>query len=434
MLTTAPSWKSDGLPKIPASVRVHRVTGGPLAGAMAMLARREERKQRKDGGLAGTTRSQEGAADVCAGGMQKPVQVPAAAAPMGATRLNWKGKLAERLKRMATGLLFPDTRGEWYFPARRAMDQLVARNRPDIVVSSHEPPMSLELGIVLKRRHRLPWLVDLGDPVLADYTPRRWHRRAFRVERRVMRMADGITVTTPGTRQLLIERHGAPSGRVGIQVLTQGFDDQAREPDVSCEGTFEDGLLELLYTGSFYRFRRPDALIDAVIAVPGVRLSVAAAAIPDWLGPRFDAHPQRFRLLGFLPHAAVLDLQERCDVLVNIANDNPCQVPGKFFEYLGASRPILHMGGSAGDDLAAEIIRDRRRGWVCGDDDALAALLRTLVESKRSGEVNPGGMDMGRGAVAEFGWSRQAQKLSALMETLVRPGCVEAVQHVEQER
>lgn len=435
VLTTEPAWAVTGLPGLPEQIRIRRVTGGPIASAMLMLARRQEAKLQARGVGVDVAAMPGGGSVPLPAGATPPAgnaisgNTAASGAPLVAlreSRLNWKGRLVERLKRLAMHLLFPDTRGEWYFPAREALDELVREFRPDVVVSSHEPATTLEVGIHMKRRHGLPWLADLGDPVLADYTPKRWHRRASRVERRVMKLADAITVTAPGTRQLLLQRHGRPAaGEAGIEVLSQGFDDQW-DGAASVPADFFDGtLLELLYTGSFYQFRRPDALIDAVLAVPGVRLNVASSVIPDWLMSRLEAQPEKFRLLGFMPHVAALALQRQVDVLVNIANDNPCQVPGKVYEYLGARRPILHTGNIVQEDVSAALIRERRRGWTCADRDEVEALLRELVARKQAGRLDSAGdLDLGEQAVAEFGWSRLAQRLAGTLARLADEGRV----------
>lgn len=430
VLTTEPAWAVTGLPELPEQMRIHRVSGGPIASTLAMLNKRHEAKMRargKIGSMPDVQASSEVETTVSRndGGMVVNPSVVA----LRESRLNWKGRLAERLKQLATSLLFPDTRGEWYFPVRKVIDRLVGEIRPDIVVSSHEPATTLELGIYLKLRHRLPWLADLGDPVLADYTPKRWRRRAFKVERQVMRLADGVTVTAPGTRQLLLDRHGPPvAGEAAIMVLPQGFDDQRESSAAIPHDFFDRELLELLYSGSFYQFRRPDALIDAVMAVPGVRLNVATSVIPDWLRLRFEAQPEKFRLLGFMPHIGVLAMQRKADVLVNIANDNPGQVPGKIYEYFGAGRPIMHTGNIVPDDVSAALVRERRRGWVCGSREEAEALLRILVERKRAGQSDSLDMgqdlDLGDLAVAEFGWNRQAQRLAGMLASLAGEGRV----------
>ncbi len=417
-------WQTPGLPELPPELLVHRTVAGPISGAMALLARRQAAKAARRAGQASPSEAGQAA--------PAPTGNGAALQPVRESRLNWKGRLVERLKGMAQRALFPDSRGEWRRPARRAALELVERLHPDVLITSHEPATPLEVGLAVKRRFpALPWLADLGDPVLADYTPPRWQRRAAALERQVIARADLVTVTAPGTRDLLRQRHGSPAGTGGaIEVLTQGFEDRPGTLDAPAPQLFDRDRLELLYTGSFYRFRRPDALLDAIERVPAARLNIASVTIPEWLWPRLEANPAQFRPLGFLPHRGVLALQRHADVLVNLANDNPCQVPGKLYEYLGAARPILHVKGPAGDDVPSALIAEHRRGWACEPDSAaIVARLETLAAQKRTGQPIAAGLDMGDSAVSMFGWSQLAHRLAELLAALPagRPALAQAL-------
>src|SRR5690606_30219222 len=97
----------------------------------------------------------------------------AAPAAVDATRLNWRGRLVDAAKRLAGLLLFPDVRAEWNPWARRELRRLLAEIKPDVVVTSHEPASTLPLGMYAQRLG-FAWVADLGDPVCAAYTPRRW--------------------------------------------------------------------------------------------------------------------------------------------------------------------------------------------------------------------------------------------------------------------
>src|SRR5690606_13455928 len=167
--------------------------------------------------------------------------------------------------------------------------------------SSHEPAVSLELGLEAARRG-FRWAVDLGDPVLAPYTPRRWRRRAQALEASVWHRADLGMVTNEATATLLERRHGTPHGQV--LVLPQGFDDSL--VPAAAEPAWQ-GRLELLYTGRFYPFRPAGPLLAAVAATPGVRLSVATDRVPPELEAAAREQPGKFRVLGFLPHTQALE-------------------------------------------------------------------------------------------------------------------------------
>src|SRR5690606_32512551 len=319
VLTVDLGGETPGLPELPDSVRIHRTFPGPLRGALALHRDYRLRNPRKTA-----------PASSPASAMQSTAPVTALRPPR-----NWKQRVSEAVQALAGVLHFPDIRGEWRRHGRRALRRLLAELQPDLVISSHEPATTLELGLDV-RRAGIPWVADLGDPVLAPYTPRRWRPRSQRLERAVFRHAAHVILTNPKAMQQMLERHGSAAP---MSVLTQGFDLTPAPLDVGA-GLFDPDRLELLYTGSLYAFRRIDVLLASLRCDPRIRLSIAAVTVPESLLAAARAAPDQLRLLGFLPHRQALALQRQADVLVNIANDDPAQIPGKFYEYLGARRPV----------------------------------------------------------------------------------------------
>jgi len=417
LTANTPGYGVGGLPALPGSVRVHRVWPGFLASG------RLARAVRIDDGVPYWT---------------APPRVTSATAiesPAAVEPLNWKGKLylgsksllsrmtgshargsiLPIVRRCVSGWTFPDYRAEWAFWARSELRRMLSDQRPDVVITSHEPAFTLSLGMEAKRRG-FPWVADLGDPVLAPYTPLEWRKHALALEKEVCRHADLVTVTSERTISVLQERHGMRPER--IHLLTQGFDAERRADMALDTGiTFEDDLLELLYTGSFYSFRRIDALVEAVAAIKGVRLTVATIAPPDVLVDASANYPEKIRIIGFQPHDKALELQRRCDVLINIANDDPMQVPGKIYEYLGSGTPILHVGGVDG---AADLIAELDAG-VCERNDAaaLARRLREFREDKRQ-RAGGAGRPASAEAIAQYSWQALAASFEDRVQAVVR--------------
>ncbi|WP_407354180.1 glycosyltransferase [Luteimonas sp. R10] len=387
--------ETPGLPALPDSVRVHRTFPGPVRGMLAFV-----RKRRRTATAAPARTAPPASTDPGAG-----------AAALRPPR-NWKQQASEVVQAAAQRVWFPDVRGEWRFWAERALGPLLERIAPDLVISSHEPATTLELGLSAQARG-LRWVADLGDPVLAGYVAPQWRDRAGRLEKQVCDRADLVTVTNAGAAELLRQRHGR---RADVGVLPQGFDDRPRTRATTPPGIFERDRLELLYTGSFYSFRRADALIRALEAHPALRLSIAAVTVPEAIVSAAKAAPERIRLLGFLPHGAILDLQRRADVLINIANDDATQIPGKFYEYLGAGRPILHLGN--GNDPVAPMVVRLRRGWTCHNDaEAIGARLLALARNKVQGCLDRE-LALGPETVGEYGWRQIAGRLDALLRAV----------------
>lgn len=394
--------RGPGMPELPASIVEHRVYPGPLAGFVASRQRRRQQAPIDD------TVSEW---NVSTDGLNWKGRLRDRAEKLIKRRfahgLNWKGHIMEVLKAVEAFLLFPDARTEWLPWARERLDRVLDDFRPDAVITSHEPANTLQLGLHARARG-FRWIADLGDPVLAPYTPRRWRRRAHKLERATCEHADLVTVTSDRTRALLSQRHGLP--RAKCFVLTQGYD-ATFDASALPVPAFTPDRLELLYTGSFYAFRRIDALLGAVAATPGVRLNIASAHVPAAIVEAAAVNPEQVRLFGFVSHRRALALQRKCDVLVNIANDDPVQVPGKLYEYLGAGAPILQIGRND-DDAGAQLVRDAGLGWCeCGDADALAVRLRALLaEKSRTARVaRPGNSDYD---TTQHAWHRLASTLA----------------------
>ncbi|PBJ82821.1 hypothetical protein CMZ84_11935 [Lysobacteraceae bacterium NML93-0399] len=392
VLTADLGGETPGLPRLPDDVRIHRTYPGPVRGLMSWLRKRRQRKIE-----AGLVDAAQVAADQ-----------PSLAAAIRPPR-NWKQRVSEAIQATAQFIHYPDIRGEWRPWGARGLDRVLDAIAPDAVISSHEPATTIELALRARRRG-LPWVADIGDPVLASYTPPRWRARAVRIESAMCREAALLTVTTEATAALMRTRHAR---NADVLVLPQGHD--PRRTPAPTDGVFDAARLELLYTGSFYSFRRPDALLAGLLRVPNVRLTIAAITVPEAVLEAARAAPDRIRLLGFRPHDAILDLQRAAHVLVNISNDDMTQIPGKVNEYFGACRPVLNLG--PGDDVVSGEIDRLRRGWNCRNTpDAIVECLAGLRDAHAGGALDAR-VDLSAERVAHIGWPSIAARLDSALRS-----------------
>lgn len=393
VLTIHLGGETPGLPDLPPHLVVKRTFAGPVRGLLAHL-----RDRRRNGGAS-------------------PAGTPADPPSSGALRppRSWKQSLSELAQSFAARFVFPDVRGEWMPWAKPALQEMLRVFQPEVVISSHEPATSLELGLIAKRQG-YPWIADLGDPVLAPYTPPRWRARARELERTTCQLADHVVVTHSGAARLLRERHGRDHA---VSVIAQGFAPPRQDRDDRAADIYDPERVELLYTGSFYHFRRPDDLIAALAAHPTARLNIASVTVPESLLRAAEALPAQVRLLGFLPHRRALELQRGADILVNIANEDSSQVPGKFYEYLGSQRPILHLGRER--DAIAELLAYLHRGWTCdGAPASLQSWFDRVTRQKAEGTLGHG-MDLGLENVRDYGWPALAERLEAIAGSVAVP-------------
>ena len=372
---------TPGLPELPPEVTVHRTFAGPVRGMLATARSRRHRATSK---------------------LPSPAQ--AEGEPIRPAR-SWKQSISEALQSAASAILFPDMRGEWHRWGKQALSRLLKENEFDVVISSHEPATTLELG-KLATQANLPWVADLGDPVLAPYTPKRWKNRSWALEHSVCLDASHVITTNLAAAQLMQQRHGRKDR---ITVLTQGFDDRNTDRQ-RMSGIFDPTRIELFYSGSFYSFRNPGNLMRALAVDSRIRLSIAAITVPEPVLAAARLMPEQIRLLGFMPHLDVIAMQKHADLLINIANEDPSQIPGKVFEYLGAERPILHLRSQHHDDAIGSLITRLGRGWSCQNNEHdISDWLRRIC---LAGEVE---LPTDSADISAYAWRNIAKELEAIL-------------------
>jgi hypothetical protein len=314
-------------------------------------------------------------------------------------------------------VVYPDVRTEWYPFARAKVSELLASGGFDAVISSHEPAVDLFVGLFAKQRYDLPWVVDMGDPLLTPYSP--WWRRRLdlHVERRIVRQADAIWVTTSNVAKLLAHRHGADI-QSRLVVIPQGFPIKTSAgPDRSVG---MGAKMSLLFTGTFYRnFRSPEQLALSLRQLVDLPISFTVVGDNSAFTSCFQGLPD-VHFLGKRDHFDCLKLQQNADVLINLGNVQDFQVPGKVYEYLGAEAPILHIQ-TGPTDSSADLITLTGAGVVVKNQaDNIAEALRRLHAIWQGGNwAAPGARR--QDLIAEHAWPKRAERCLQSLRSVCAP-------------
>jgi len=97
-------------------------------------------------------------------------------------------------------------------------------------------------------------------------------------------------------------------------------------------------------------------------------------------------------------------------------------VPGKFFEYLGARRPILVLG--LRDGVPASIVRERGAGFFSNEPGVIAEQLTRWLEIKRDKGLLP---PVSESARAGFSRDEQYARLEPFLEALIGGSAVSKI-------
>jgi len=345
-------------------------------------------------------------------GGETPAPAPNGAAPGGLRRgLDW-------LYRQLTNV--PDQHVGWVRPAIAAGADIIAGWRPDMIYVTAPPHAAFLVGASLSRRHAIPWVAEYRDAwVTNGYYDGAWFRKPFEMalERWTLASASGIVGLTETTARTLGLYHKKPAA-----VAMNGFDpaDFAGPPPPPLDPKH----LSVLYAGSIYVGKRdPSVLFQAMarLGQDGKRVRVHfymdhGGNVTD-LAKRHGVADQ-VTVHAPVPHARILEIERAADVLLLLRWDDPAEdgvIAGKLFEYIGARRPILSIGGTTGE--AVDIIRRENLGLVSKDVDEVAAQLAAWLQAKASLARLP---DLDNPRAGDYARARQFDRLQLFLETLRR--------------
>jgi glycosyltransferase involved in cell wall biosynthesis len=277
-------------------------------------------------------------------------------------------------------VFWPDAAFYWIPSAFLKAHALLRARRYDALVTVSHPFAGHVVGLGLKRRFpSMRWVVDIGDPftLLREIplnNPLLYTRLNRHAEHQVLSRADAVAVTVAACRDAY---EGAfPDVRSKITVIPPLLslpDRPAIEPITARSD-------RLVYVGTLYRaLRNPTPLLRLFAALLQQRPSLSLHFYGDLHDCADLVTGEGVVVHGKVPRAEAVTAMETADVLVNIGNATPHQLPSKLVEYAAVGRPILNLV-STSSDTAANFLRDYPAALTLTgpDDDSVDAVLRFI--------------------------------------------------------
>jgi hypothetical protein len=330
----------------------------------------------------------------------EPIDEDLAARIPSATNVNYVDLPQTSLVRLMQGVLekIPviDFDCLWNPTAWAACRKVVARERPDAVLTSSPPHSVHLLGRKLKRYMGIPWVADFRDPWVAG---RQRNGRSFLLpqylEKLVMRDADLILANAPNALGTLQDDY--PEYRQKMISLTNGYDPGPQKPP--CPPPHNGRAITILHCGELYAGRDPRGLLEALRQFTGNGQAIEVVLLGRNHGGEFNlCHEieirglsRTVRLVDQVAYARAKQAAADADILLLIdAPGRKIGVPAKLYEYFGAGRPILALAGADGDTAST-----LRASGVCHrvadptDVAGIKSALQQLVAELAKGKSAP---------------------------------------------
>lgn len=266
----------------------------------------------------------------------------------------------------------PDARAFWIKPSVRFLTDYLRDNPVDAIFSDGPPHTNTAIACEVSKITNTPWLADFQDPwTQVDYYPLlgikgRADRIHKHMEQEVFATAKAITIASPSWKTDL-ESIGAKN----VSVLYYGYD----ETDFSGLTPERDDRFTILHTGLLGFDRCPDPLITALSELATEQPELASTIRVLQYGEVDFSVKRAFesagiehmlQLGGMVSRKAALQAMVSSAVLLlplNKAANAKGRMPGKFYEYLRAKRPILALGPEDSD--VGAILNRTGHGQIC---------------------------------------------------------------------
>jgi len=320
---------------------------------------------------------------------------------------------------------YPDAFRAWKGPAIREAEELLRKESIDAIISSSSPVTSHIIGCELRRRHGIPWLADLRDLWSQNHNYYYGELRMAvdrNLELRTLISADALVTVSKPWAEKLARLHG----RDAVYTITNGFD-----PEMLSEGETElTSRFTITYTGTIYRTKQdPGLLLSAIrelmcmgILDPNDVDVRFYGPVEGWIGRKIRecGLEDVARQYGEISRGNSIERQRESQILLllnwNDTEERGCY-PLKVFEYLGAKRPILAVGGS-GDDVVSELLRETSAGIYCSDYEEIRENMSMLYyEYKAKGRIEHHG-DMGK--IGKYSYRESAKAYVEVLESVRR--------------
>jgi glycosyltransferase involved in cell wall biosynthesis len=315
---------------------------------------------------------------------------------------------------------------------RRACDALLSRERYDALFITIYPTYPALLGPGLKRRHRVPFVLDYQDPWVSawgrdvgpgvngtpDWKSRVTRALSERLEPRVVRAADALTAVSSRTYEDVLERVRDARPRT-CAAIPLGFDEAdlralVRAPRPNPCFDERDGCVHVCYVGTvlpkggevleavlrglaFLRTHSPAQYARLRMHFIGTSNQRSASAEPRVLPVA--------RALGVgdvvtetaprLDYLDALNVQSRAHAVLLMGSSEPHYTPSKVFPALLSQRPIVaiyHAASSVIDVLAtpgvgAQVITFDERRPIESQVGEIARAFETLASGRPTSPV-----------------------------------------------
>lgn len=332
-------------------------------------------------------------------------------------------------KRIIQDALLPDPQVTWLPVLTRAARRIVKKRRIDLVLITGAPYSDFLLAKRLRKKFpRLQIVLDFRDEWLATAfdvasfgfsKSERARQFAIQAEAEAVASSDGFVMVTEAARREILSRYPADSVSK-YHHIPNGFDVTRLQTPTHASGLRMPGKVIVTYVGSIYGSTEPTSFVQALRLLPP---EIKSQYIFRFIGNVEDPRDREallslgdmVELKGYMPQHEALSLMNETDYVLLISHDR-LNVSAKFYDYIGAGKPILACVHPDGD--IRRMIEDLRAGWWADSHD-IEAVRKLFIDTAALGDLRLQSFLPDTAKIAQYERKPIAKRYAALLRSIV---------------
>jgi len=292
--------------------------------------------------------------------------------------------------------IIPDSCGGWIAPAFEEADEIIKREKIDIIISRSMPIVSHKVALKIKDKYPfIPWIAEFSDPWTAS-TYKKYpfgigKRKDKKYEQKIFLLADKIIATSDRTAELFKRQY--PWAEEKIKAIPNFYDEEEFK-DINEGITKVPGKFIVLYTGNFYGIRTPEYLFKALKELEKQGITNITVILIGNLGKfkklikKYNISKELLQIRNSITHVKAIEILKYADayLLIDAPSKEPSVfLPSKLVEYLYMRRPILAL---TSEGTVKDILKETKTGVCVYSDEveeialALKYLPKLVIDKK----------------------------------------------------
>lgn len=304
-------------------------------------------------------------------------------------------KFFEILKKpIESWVLLPDHQITWVHPAILIGKEILRENDVKAIISSGPPHSVHIVGEKLSQQFAIPWLIDFRDDWSDNplFTPTSKYGQQYvkKMELRMVKNSAYVTTVSPPLRDKIAARFPKDWNNKFI-TIRNGFDPADFVGDVPDQNHTSE--LHLVYVGSYGASRTTAAMWSAFDRLKNEDPNSFSQIKIEFIGQFTDdkrkwqnMFSNQIVFTSTISHKEAVLRMRQADalfILLSAGEDGATAMPGKFYEYLAAKRPIVAFTCPG---IMKDFIDRNQLGWAADLESSndIFQTLNTILNSWRA--------------------------------------------------